>query len=161
MALKVGAAVPALAEGADVSSLLDYVASAHAAFEIIDDRNADYAVLNAASIVAENSWNAGIVVGPPCDPRTLGHLDDVDGELLINGVSAGVGSSRDVLGGPLHVLAWLARFLARRGEALRPGQWIMTGSIIPTKFPPPGGRLQFTLRGLAPVSAQILGPPGG
>jgi 2-keto-4-pentenoate hydratase len=156
MALRVGAAVPVLPEGADVSQLLGCVASAHAAFEIIDDRNADYTVLNAASIVAENSWNAGIILGPARDPKRLGNLDRLDGELLINGASAGAGASRDVLGGPLHVLAWLARFLARRNEALAPGQWIMTGSIVPTKFPPPGGRLEFTLRGLEPVHARIM-----
>jgi 2-keto-4-pentenoate hydratase len=157
MALRVGSTVPVLPEDADVTILLDHVASAHAAFEVIDDRNADYTVLNAASIVAENSWNAGIIVGHATDPRTLGALDSLAGELLINGETAGVGSSRDVLGGPLHVLAWLARFLARRNERLTAGQWIMTGSIIPTKFPPPGGSLEFTLQGLAPVRARVMG----
>jgi 2-keto-4-pentenoate hydratase len=39
--------------------------------ELVDDRNADYATLEALSLIADNSWNAGIVVGawaePPAD----------------------------------------------------------------------------------------------
>ena len=33
-----------------------------AAIEIVDDRNADYANLDVLSLVADNSWNGGIVL---------------------------------------------------------------------------------------------------
>jgi 2-oxo-3-hexenedioate decarboxylase/2-keto-4-pentenoate hydratase len=34
-----------------------------AAVEVVDDRNADYATLEALSLIADNSWNAGAVLG--------------------------------------------------------------------------------------------------
>ena len=46
--------------------------------ELVDDRNCDYATLEALSLIADNSWNAGIVVGewrePPAD---LGAIEGV------------------------------------------------------------------------------------
>ena len=49
--------VPSLAE---VAAAVDAVCPA---VEIIDDRRADYRALDALSLIADNSWNAGIVLG--------------------------------------------------------------------------------------------------
>jgi 2-keto-4-pentenoate hydratase len=68
-AVRLGRDVPVLGEGDDPRALLDCVASVHSAFEVIDDRDADYARLDAPSIVAENSWSRGLVVGEGVDPR--------------------------------------------------------------------------------------------
>lgn len=156
MALRIARPVPAIPDGADARVLMDCVASAHAAFETIDDRNADYTTLNAPSIVAENSWNGGLVAAEGVDPRLLADLHDVPGVLSVNGVEIGRGNSSAVLGGPLNVLAWLARFLDRNGEQLQPGQWVMTGSMIPTIFAQPGETATFAMEGLPPVSATVV-----
>ena len=41
----------------------DAVDAAAAAIELVDDRHADYSVLDCQTLVADNSWNAGIVLG--------------------------------------------------------------------------------------------------
>jgi 2-oxo-3-hexenedioate decarboxylase/2-keto-4-pentenoate hydratase len=50
-----------------VGEAIDAVA---AAVELVDDRQADYGVLDINTLVADNSWNAGVVLGdfvpPPC-----------------------------------------------------------------------------------------------
>ena len=74
------------------------------AFEIIEDRRAVYRETRAATLIADNAWNGGVVVGawPPFDPaRGLG---DVEGALTINGVEQGRGRPDD----PFGALAWLA-----------------------------------------------------
>ena len=49
--------VPSLVE---VAAAVDAVAPA---IEIVDDRRADYRALDALSLIADNAWNAGIVLG--------------------------------------------------------------------------------------------------
>lgn len=155
LALRIGKAVPIVRSGSDVRELMACVDAIAAAFEVVDDRDADYAHLEASSIVAENSWNQGIVLGEAMSPVAFGDLCGMDGQLLINGEQVATGSSSDVVGGPLSVLAWVAQFVHDAGHDLRPGQWIMTGSIIPTKFAVNGDTYSFQLGTLPPVSVTI------
>ena len=71
------------------------------------------------------------------------------------GEQIATGSSSDVMSGPLSVLAWVARFVRELGHELRPGQWIMTGSIIPTRFAVEGDTYAFQLGPLPPVTVTI------
>ena len=77
----------------------DAVVGVCAAMELIDDRNADYASLDAASLVADNSWNAGAVLGDFVE--TIDDLADLCGTVRLNGVEIDRGYGRDVLGHPL------------------------------------------------------------
>jgi 2-keto-4-pentenoate hydratase len=126
-----------------------------AAFELIDDSAADYARLSAATLVADNAWNAGLALGPPTQAGGLGSLAGRKGVMSRDGQTVDEGSSSDVLGDPANALAWLARQLARQGQPLKPGQWVSTGSIVPTKFVAPGQAWRFEVEGLAPVELRL------
>jgi len=126
-----------------------------AGFELVEDSGADYKRLSAASIVADNSWNAGLVFGPPSPAGGLGHLRGRRGVLRLNGEAVAEGSSDEVLGDPLNAVRWLAGHLQRRGGALAPGMWISTGAIVPTRFVAPGEAYIFEIEGLAPVELRI------
>lgn len=154
IALRVARPLP----GGDLASaqVLACLDLACAAFEVVEDRAADYARLDAASIVADNSWNAGVVLGKASPVADLQILTGRAGVLTVNGVVNDRGSSDDVGGDPLLIVAWLARELAARGQALQPGQWVMTGSIVPTRFPNPGDLYRFEVDGLAPVEVLIV-----
>jgi len=132
----------------------DHVDHIAAAFEIIEDRDADYKTLDAFSLIADNSWNAGIVLGTPVASDALASLQGRKGVLRVDGVETARGSSDDVLGDPGNALAWLVRHLAARGRRLKPGDWVMTGSIVPTQFVAPG-RHVFTVDGMPPVEIDI------
>jgi 2-keto-4-pentenoate hydratase len=155
-AVRLGRDVPAWGDDADPLRLIDYVETVHSAFEVIDDRDADYKTLDAPSIVAEDSWNQGLVVGAGVDPRKLADLHDLTAVLTMDGQEAGRGNSNAALGGPLNVLAWLSRFLAREGVTLKAGQWVTTGSIVPTVFAKPGQVASFEIEGLPPVRADVV-----
>lgn len=152
LALRVGKPVPAGSNGPHLIECIDAIA---AAFEVIDDRDADYAHLEASSIAAENSWNRGVVLGDAISPANFGDLRGLQGRLLVNGAAVATGSSSDVMSGPLSVLAWVAQFARDNGDELRPGQWIMTGSIIATKFAVAGETYSFELGPLPAVTVTI------
>jgi 2-keto-4-pentenoate hydratase len=126
-----------------------------AAFELVEDSGADYRRLSAASIVADNSWNAGLVLGPPIAVGGLAHLRGRRGVLKLNGEPVNEGMSDEVLGDPLNAVHWLASHLRRRGRALQPGQWVSTGAIVPTRFLAAGEAYAFEIDGLPPVELSV------
>lgn len=153
LALRIGKPVPA---DGNRDELIDCIDAVAAAFEIIDDRGADYARLEASSIVAENSWNKAIVLGDAMPLSVVGDFNTLQGQLHINDAPAASGVSGDVAGGPLGSLAWMARFAHEAGHTLLPGQWLMTGAIIPPKFPVEGDAYSFRLGALPPVAVTIV-----
>src|SRR5512145_2802730 len=60
------------------------ITAAAPAFELIEDRNADYAALDAIGIVADNCWNAGIVLGEFRPLESLPDLGTVGGGLTFD-----------------------------------------------------------------------------
>ena len=102
------------------------------AIEIVDDRYADWQTIGAPTLVADDFFAAGCVLGRPVARSAAPDLLDVVGRAVINGVEDGRGTGADVLGHPHHALAWLANHLAADGKALRAGQIVLTGSLVKT-----------------------------
>ncbi len=129
------------------ASVAPAVAAVMPAFELVEDRNADYKSTSALSMIADNCWNAGIVVGPdvPFDPghAPVGAL----GRLAINGREAHEGRTED----PLATLAWIANLANQNGRPLTAGMVVITGSVIPTLPIAAGDRFVFSLDGLGSV----------
>lgn len=126
-----------------------FVDAVCAAVEVVDDRHADYAVLDCNSLVADNSWNAGVVLGDFVTPPP--NLADVVGVAYQDGAEIGRGRGADALGHPFEPLAWLANHLAAQGEGLSKGDIVMTGSIVTTKFPTGTFSYRFDVTGLGSV----------
>jgi 2-keto-4-pentenoate hydratase len=120
-----------------------------AAVELVDDRHADYAVLDCKSLVADNSWNAGVVLGSFVAPPPA--LEKVEGVVYQDGTEIGRGRGADALGHPFEPLAWLANHLAVQGEGLKKGDIVMTGSIVTTRFPEGAFNYRFDVSGLGSV----------
>jgi 2-keto-4-pentenoate hydratase len=57
------------------------------------------------------------------------------------------------MGHPLAALAWLANNLAQRGQAIRAGQFVFTGSVVETKWVNRGDRVEMEIEGLGSVAA--------
>jgi 2-keto-4-pentenoate hydratase len=152
IALRIGRPIPADASPQAALACVDGVC---AAFELIEDWGADYAHLSAATLVADNAWNAGLVTGPLRAAAGLRSLAGRAGVLYRDGERQDEGSSSDVLGDPVNALAWVARHLAERGRPLEPGQWVSTGSIVPTRFVEPGQTWRFEVEGLEPVELVV------
>lgn len=155
IAVRVGEAFPET-DPVDPAVAFGRLESAAAAFEVTDDRHADWSVMEGASLIADNIWNIGAVIGPPTPTGSLKTLVGLRGVVSVNGQMRDVGLSQDTGYDPAAIVAWLGAHLARRGRPLEPGQWIMTGSFVPTTFPRAGDHYQFEVDGLAPVEARVV-----
>jgi 2-oxo-3-hexenedioate decarboxylase/2-keto-4-pentenoate hydratase len=125
-----------------------------AAFELIEDRCADYSTLDWLSMAADNSWHAGLVIGPSVAAADL-DISDQTGVLWVDDREVDSGSTADVLGHPFDAVAWLAGHLAERGLRLEAGQWISTGSIATIRFPRRDERFRFEIAGLPAVELAV------
>ncbi len=152
VAVRLGADLPPASVPHDRDSVAAAVASCQPAFELVEDRNADYSTLDAFDLVAENAWNAGVVLGPPVDEWRQIDLEHAVTRLETNGTFVGEGRTGDALGHPMDAVAWLANHLNQRGRMLERGQFVMTGSSIVTQFPEPGDDLEFTIEHLGQIS---------
>jgi 2-keto-4-pentenoate hydratase len=144
LALRLGRDLAGPAGSFTAQSVRPAVAAVLPAFELIEDRNADYKTTSALSMIADNCWSAGIVVGPdtPFDPARppVGTL----GRLSINGRQSREGRTED----PLATLAWIANLANGHGRRLEAGMVVITGSVIPTLPIRAGDRFVFDLDGL-------------
>lgn len=145
-----------LAPGDRALSLLDVADAVEAvcpAIEIVDDRHADYRGLDVLSLIADNSWNAGVVLATFV--RAWPDLAAIEGVISVDGQAFDRGFGRDVLGHPFHSVAWLAGHLAETGSALRAGDIVMTGNFVTTKFPDRPSRYRFDVAGLGAVELAV------
>lgn len=151
IAVQLSADLPGTGESHTRSSVAAAVGACIPSFELVEDRNAEYSSLNPFDLVAENSWNAGVVLGNPVADWEA--IDLVEGRtrLVINGADGGEGRTGDALGHPFEAVAFLANHLNARGEVLLAGQFVMTGSSIVTVFPSVGDDMTFTIDGLGDV----------
>ena len=128
--------------------------SVHCAYELVEDRCADLTKLDPKSLVADNSWNGGIVMGPGTAPNF--DLSKRAGRLKVNGKVVHEGTTEETMGGnPINVVMWLARNLGARGMQIKAGDVIITGSIIATQFPKAGETLVFDVDGIPPVELRV------
>jgi 2-keto-4-pentenoate hydratase len=119
-----------------------------AAFELIEDRHADYKSSKALSLIADNAWNGGIVIGAARPPPAGSDLNGLSGVLKRNGSEELAGKTDD----PMGALAWVANLAASRGRPLAKGMVVITGSLVVTVDVAPGERLDFAIDGIGDVS---------
>ena len=137
-------------------SVAGHVGALAAAFELIDDREADYNNMNAFELIADNAWNGGVAVGEEIADWQALDLVDARGTLEIDGKPVGEGRGGDAMGHPFEPLAWIANNAIARGRPLRAGELVMTGSIIPTQFLKTGNRAVYTHEALGTVELEIV-----
>jgi 2-keto-4-pentenoate hydratase len=154
VAVRVGDGLPASGGPWTRASVANRVAACLPAFELVEDGNADYKSLDAFTLVAQNTWNAGIVIGSPVTAWRGVDLERAVTRCWINDQPAGEGKTGDALGHPFEAVAWLANLLNRRDRGLERGMIVMTGSSITTKFPAPGDRVRFAIEGLGEVALE-------
>lgn len=144
LAVRVNRALPSKATPYTAGEVREAVGELMAAFELIEDRNAIYKETDARTLIADNAWNAGIVVGEAKTVSTSMPLDGITGRLSRNGNAAGEGKTD----GPMDALAWVANLAADRGRPLQAGMIVITGSVIATFEARAGERLAFELDGI-------------
>jgi 2-keto-4-pentenoate hydratase len=111
---------------------------------------------NAIDVIATNAVHGGIVLGGQLTPlhglnlRYEGMVVEVDGEPV------GSGAGVEVLGHPAASVAWLANKLAQFELALRPGDIVLSGSIIRMLEVRAGHAVRVTFSRLGSVGVRFV-----
>ncbi len=155
IAVRMARDLPADGGPYDQDNIRDAVAACMAAIEIVDDRAIDYSLIDAPLLIADNSFNAGCVLGEEVTDWQGLDLAALQGRMLINGEVVGEGVGGDALGHPLVPLSWLANNLNHRGTMLRAGDVVLTGSIVATKWLQPGDQMVTEVDGLGRAGLNV------
>jgi len=153
IAVRIKSDVPVTGMPCTAEAIRPHIDGVCAAIELVDDRSADYGNLDVRSLVADNSWNGGVVLSEFA--TSWRDLESVLGRATKDGVAIGEGHGRDILGHPFNSVAWLATQLASRGEGLKAGQVVMTGSVMKTVFPVEDAAYRFDLEQIGSVEVQV------
>jgi 2-keto-4-pentenoate hydratase len=153
IAVRIKSDVPVTDGPCTAEMIAPHIDGVCAAIEIVDDRSADYSSLDVRSLVADNSWNGGIVLSE--FKTKWPDLEGMLGHATKDGAAVGEGFGRDILGHPFNSAAWLATQLNSRGVGLKAGQVVMTGSVMKTVFPEEAAGYRFEFEGLGSVEVQV------
>lgn len=151
LAVRLGRDLPMLGAPYSPADVRNAVGTVMAAFELIEDRNAVYRETDPRTLIADNAWNGGVVLGnevvlPP----------DVD----INGLQArtsrtGHPTVEGQTDSPMQALSWVANLAAERGQPMKAGMIVITGSVVPTFSVTSGDDVSFEIDGVGSVSMKV------
>jgi 2-keto-4-pentenoate hydratase len=127
-----------------------------AGIEIVDDRYREYRSLGAPTLIADNFFTAGCVLGDPVEDWRKLDLAALAGRMQINGEEVGRGNGAMVLGHPLEALAWLANSRAARGLGLQRGKFVFLGSLVETKWLNAGDSVRIEIEALGALDIAVL-----
>ncbi len=156
LAVRLAADLPARPGGHTPASVAPAVAALMTSVEIVEHRFRDFAKAEVASLVADDFFSAGCVLGTPQAPVAPADLARLQGGFMIDGAAGEQGEAAAILGDPLAALAWLADHAAAIATPLQAGQIVTLGSVVKTFYPRAGTRVEACFAGLAPVTLQIL-----
>lgn len=126
-----------------------------AAIEIVDDRYANYGELGVPTLIGDNFFDSGCVLGEPVVEWRGLDLTALSGATLINDKEVGRGTGGLIMGHPLDALAWLAQSRAARGMGLKQGEFVLLGSVVETKWLNAGDTARIEIDTLGSVGVHV------
>jgi 2-keto-4-pentenoate hydratase len=155
IAVRLAADLPASGGPYDRDAAGRAVGAVMAAIEVVDDRYDDYRNLDTPTLIADDFFNAGCVLGKSIvDWRGL-DLTALTGRMAINGREVGQGRGGDILGHPLEALAWLVNSMSSRGRSLTDGELVLLGSVVQTVWVEQGDLVEIEIESLGRASARF------
>ena len=154
IAVRLATDLPVDAAPYSAEQVAEAVGACMAAIEIVDNRYVDWRSLDTPTLIADDFFQAGIVLGPGDPEWRRFDLAALAGTMAINGQQRGRGLGGDVLGHPFTALTWLANQLAAHGVGLCSGHVVLTGSVVATQWVARGDQVRVDVEGLG--SAEVV-----
>ena len=155
IAVRLARPLPAAQAPFDAEAVRTAVGACMAAIEVVDDRYEDFRAQTTPTLVADDFFNAGCVLGRAVEDWQDLDLASLKGAMRINGREVGTGTGADVLGHPLNALAWLATNMTERGGQLNAGDVILLGSVVQTNWVAPGDNVEVEIEGLGQAAVSF------
>lgn len=138
-----------------IDTITPAIGAVHAAIELVDERYEDWRTLGGETLIADDFFHAGLILGPPVTAWREVDLTSITGVTRVNGVEIARGVGVDLLGHPLKALVWLANHCASRGRDVAAGTIVSLGSLTPVQWLSPGDRAEIEVEGLGTLSCHI------
>jgi 2-keto-4-pentenoate hydratase len=132
------------------------VGAVMAAIELVDERYENFRTLGVPTLIADDFFDSGCVLGDPVrDWRKL-DLGKLSGATYVNGAEVRRGTGALVMGHPIEALAWLANSRAKHGlDPLRAGEFVLLGSVVETKWLDAGDEVRIEIEELGELRLTI------
>lgn len=136
----------------NASQVRDAVECLLPVIEVVETRLAGWRESSPLSQLADLQTHGGLVIGEPStmDPADL-DLRTVQAYLAFDGQPVASTRGANPAADVWRLLGWLARHCAQRGQPLRAGQVVTTGSCTGLLFAPEGSHVQAQLDGIGRV----------
>ena len=138
----------------DKDNIKQFIKSLSPAFELIIDRNADYSNINPLTMITDNAWCSGIVLGRELPNWEKLNLDIIRSQLLWNDEIPQDAMIKDA--NPLESLSWVSNLLTSLGRSIPKDSVIITGSVIKTRAPNKGDHIIYKVEDLSEVEIKII-----
>tara|TARA_B110000438_G_scaffold270103_1_gene287000 strand:+ start:141 stop:914 length:774 start_codon:yes stop_codon:yes gene_type:complete len=138
----------------DQNNIKQYIKCLSPAFEMIIDRDADYSNIDALTMIADNAWCSGIVIGDALPNWQDLELTTLTSKLYWNNETPQDAMINDA--NPLVSLSWVANLLVAQGKTIPAESVIITGSVIKTRAPLIGDKIIYDVGGLSKVEINII-----
>lgn len=131
---------------ADIAAAIDCVLPV---VEVVETRLAPWRGSDPLAQLADLQSHGALVLGAPCTlPAAQVDLRSVQAYLAFDGQPVASARGANPAGDVWRLLAWLAFHCVQRGQPLRAGQIVTTGSCSGMLFAPEGARVQAHLEGI-------------
>ncbi len=141
-------------ENHDATTAYQVISNVRPAFELIEDRGADYAKIDVLTLAADNAWCGGVILGAEIPGWHDLDFNNVPSVLEQKGQAPEEGNTGAA--DPLNSLAWVLNHFSGRGETIQKGEFVITGSVLRTRFPKPGDQFIYRIGDHASVSLEIV-----
>ena len=138
----------------DKNNIKQFIKSLSPAFELIIDRGADYSNINPLTMITDNAWCSGIVLGKELPNWEKLNLDIIRSKLLWNNDAPQNAMIKDA--DPLESLAWVSNLLISLGRTIPKDSIIITGSVIKTRAPNKGDHIIYKIEDLSEVEIKVI-----
>lgn len=123
--------------------------------EIVEERFSDFSKCAKESLVADDFFSMGCVLGEDHALAELPDLKTLSGGFTVNGEAGAMGLGAAIYGDPLDALRWLAEARASEG-GLKAGEVATLGSVVKTIYPQAGDRVEARFDALGGVVIEVV-----
>lgn len=134
IAFRLGEDVPAASTPLTRDEVAARIDAVMPAIEIVENRYGDFRRCSVALLAADDFFHKACVIGEAVSDWRAIDLPGVTGRVSLDGEQVQTGRGEEVLGHPLDAVVWLSDKLAQRGQGLKAGQIVMTGSMTPVHW---------------------------
>lgn len=140
----------------NAASIVPYIESIMPAIEIVDHHFTDFTRVGGNALAADNAIHGASVLGSKVSAWQSLDLAQHSALLSVNGKPFSRAKGKNVLGDPLNAMAWLANHLQSRGETLKSGEIISTGTACEIYNANKGDQIQADFGILGSVSTRFI-----